>query len=134
MKFKMWSCLLLVLMTLTACQSQANRARSDRNEACRGSFRSTNFTLTKPPETSRPVAKQIEGDWYVTSSRYNAYRIHAKDLARCLEHEQCVRSWTEWERNCADDRIDILESSWIPGVFHIRRKCELTKPICLVEE
>ncbi|WP_080635529.1 hypothetical protein [Leptospira weilii] len=134
MKCKTLSFLPVLLMITIACQSPANRVREERNEACRGSFRSTNFSLAKPPETSRPVAKQIDGSWFVASSRYNAYRVHAKDLARCLEYEQCVRKWTEWERNCADDRIDILESSLLPGIFHIRRKCVLEKPVCSIEE
>ncbi|MBM9499357.1 hypothetical protein JWG44_03740 [Leptospira sp. 201903071] len=117
-------------MILIACKSQGNRVREERNEDCKGSFRSNGFTLVKPVETGKPPAIQIDGEWYVTSGRYNAYRIHAKDLSRCLSKEQCLRKWTEWERNCAENRIRILESTILPGIFSGRSGCDLNQPVC----
>lgn len=130
MKFRKFNYLPALLTILIACQSQGNRVRDQRNDECKGSFRSNNFALTKPIETGRPSAIEIKREWYVTSGRYNAYRVHAKDLSRCLLMEQCVRKWTEWERNCAEDRIRSLESSLLPGIFSVRGGCDLIRPVC----
>lgn len=130
MKLRKYYCLPVLLMILIACQNQGNRVRERREEDCKGSFRSNNFALTKPIETGKPPEIEINGTWYVTSGRYNAYRVHAKDLSRCLLREECVRKWTEWERDCAENRIRILESSLIPGIFSIRSRCDLHQPVC----
>ncbi|AOP32561.1 hypothetical protein A0128_00915 [Leptospira tipperaryensis] len=130
MKFKKFNCLPALIMILIACQSQGNRVREQRNDECKGSFRSNGFSLVKPVETGGTPAIQINDEWYVTSKRYNAYRLHAKDLSRCLYREQCVRKWTEWERDCAEDRIKILESSLLPGIFSIRSSCVINQPVC----
>lgn len=125
------SIFLPVLLTiLIACRSPANRVRDQRNEQCKGSFSSVNYTLTIPAEASSPPAIKINGEWFVSSGRYNAYRIHAKDLSRCLFKEECVRKWTEWERDCSELRVGVLESSLIPGIFSVRRSCELNQPVC----
>lgn len=124
--------LMILSMSLVACQSQGNRARNDLSKACIGSFQSTNFTLQLPPEAkvSDRDKKQVGEFIFVPASRYNALIRHARDLARCGKGSQCLIQLTEHERDCEASWADSLESSWIPGIFHFRRSCKIPKPDC----
>ena len=118
--FKNYIFLTLALTMLFACQSPASQIRETRESACHSSFASVNHTLRIPPEVMRGPL----------TSRFNHLVTHAQDLSRCLACESCVRKWTEWERNCQNQRVAILEGSYFPGAFLPRAECSIPAPVC----
>lgn len=115
-----FSYLILMLTIAFACRSQGSEIRHIRETACKSSFASAGYTLRIPPEV-------IRGE---LEARFDNLITHAQDLSRCLACESCVRSWTEWERNCQNQRVEILEGSYFPGAMMPRAKCSIPEPVC----
>jgi hypothetical protein len=113
------SMILLMTIGLFACQSQANRVRSEHALACK--------------DVSIPLdAKIREGDIitykskiYVPSERYIALAGHSAVLAECGRISQCVIRWTEYERDC-----EIEQRTFLFYITGIKKKCTLERPDC----
>jgi len=117
---------------ICGCLSFPQEVRAKREAACQGSFNSTAGTLIIPPEAvvSRSEIRTIEHSNFIPAFRYNSLTTHAADLSRCLAAEQCLRKWTEWERDCAQERIRRMRHSPLPPALQLFQSCQLTKPAC----
>lgn len=109
-------CLLIMSTIALNCQSRENKIREHRNNVC--------------ADLAIPDAARVKTGQRLNSQHYNALVDHCKDLARCLEAEQCVRKVTEWERNCETERVRELQDSWLPGNLNPRFRCSIPKPLC----
>ena len=125
----------IFLMTLIiahfACRSVPDRARAIRDTQCNVSFQ-TGLVIPDKARVPHSEIRALGPLNYVPASRYNSLANHAGDVARCLKAEECLRRWTEWERECAQERVRILESSLLPGSLSRRRRCGVQKPACVI--
>ncbi|MBE7439110.1 MAG: hypothetical protein HS115_11685 [Spirochaetales bacterium] len=117
---------------ISGCLSLPQEARVRRDNVCQGSFKSTAGTLIIPPEAvvAPRELRTIEHSHFVPAFRYNHLVTHAADLSRCLQAEQCLRKWTEWERDCRAEQIRQLRHSPLPAALQLFQSCKITKPAC----
>lgn len=115
--------LLLLIIILGDCRSQADRIRAQRNEVC-------DSIAPIPPRIPWDDVQQIKGRYYAPADAYNLWIDHAQGLAGCLVKIRCSELLAEWERDCAELRIDVLEASYWPGALYPRVSCPIPRPKC----
>lgn len=120
-------CLLALTTTAANCKSAADRTRAERNALC------SNITPL-PPRLDLDSVQIVKGQVYAPARSYNEWVDHSASLADCLIRVRCSERLAEWERDCAEFRVVMLEESWFPGALYPRFPCPISRPICPVND
>lgn len=120
MKSFLYTTLLLILslLTITACGSQANLVREEVNSSC--------YDLTPPPKSigNKSDLIQYKGLSYILTERYAWSQSHIITLSGCIQALSCSQKWSDYRNECNKQRSFVRE--FILG----RSKCDLPEPNC----
>lgn len=116
-----------LITTLGNCRSTADRIRAERNAEC-------SAVTPLPPRLDLDTLQFTNKGVYAPAKSYNEWVDHAASLADCLTRMRCSERLSEWERDCAEFRVTMLEESWFPGALYPRLSCPISRPICKVDD
>ena len=114
-------CLFLLLLFFSF-SSETKRVRHERDVSC--------DAIAPFPRSLFYLVIDLKGQKYVPTSDYNRLLDYSETSTDCLRKIRCNEQWTEYSRDCAENQVDVLRSSYLPGPFVILTSCKLPKPVC----